>query len=433
MTRYLDVLGRSFTVPDPADVASVSASYRAVCVNIEDAKGQLGALGSPQARGEWTGLAADAFARSIGRLPGQLEQAWQSYNTAAWALSEYASGLGPVVTALSALAYQAEEAQGHLTAVTAAREQVIQQGQDPGTTGWNTRQQDAQAALDDLGGRLSSLLHEMNSLSAECVARIRQAQHEGIQNNLFSDFDRYVMPVAAVAWHDAGQALKVTGDVLDAVFVQPLVNDVRNIERTGWSWENIGKTLGDIGFDLGVGVLVAGLFISGIGEAAAPFLIGLGVLTTGAKGMAAAEGEKGASWGEVASSAFFDIGLPLAGGALHAAVDADSNYLTDAFDEGDLNDMEQLKNGTDARVSAGALWSTGVQHVFNLDEAFSGLSVTNPIDALHDGLSSALTVDDGLTHSPAAKAFEYLKPLVEGLSHAHEAEHAWQLAEGQDK
>jgi hypothetical protein len=431
MTRYLDVLGRSFTVPDPGDLASLSASYRAVCVNIEDAKGQLGALRSPQAWAEWTGLAADAFARSIGRLPGQLDQAWQSYNTAAWALSEYASGLGPVVAALSALAYQAEEAQGHLTAVTAAREQVIQQGQDPGTTGWNARQQDAQAAVDELRSRLSSLVHEMNSLSGECVARIRQAQHEGIQNEPVSVFDDVLSAVGDV-WHDAGQVIKVAGDVLDDLFVQPLVNDVRNMERTGWSWENIGKTLGDIGFDLGVTVLVAGLFISGVGEAAAPFLIGLGVLTTGAKGMAAAEDEQGASWGEVASSAFFDVGLPLAGGALHAAVDADSNYLTDAFDQGDLDQMEQLKDGTDARVSAGALWNTGVRHVFNLDEAFSGLSVTNPIDASRDGLSSALTVDDGLTHGPAAKAFEYLKPLAEGLSRAHDAKHAWQLAEGQD-
>jgi len=434
MTRYLDVLGRSFTVPDPGDVAGLSASYRAVCVNLDDAKGQLGALGTPQAWGEWTGLAADAFARSIGRLPGQLEQAWQSYNTAAWALSEYASGLGPVVTALSALAYQAEEAQGHLTAVTAAREQVIRQGQDPSTTGWNARQQDAQAAVDELRSRLSSLLHEMNSLSAACVARIRQAQHEGIQNNVIGDFDRYVMPAAAVAWHDASRALKVTGDVLDAVFVKPLVTDVENFRRGDWSWENIGQTLGDIGFDLGVALLVVGLFVSGVGEVAAPFMLGLGVLTTGAEGMAAAEHERGASWGKVGESAVFDIGLPLAGGVFKDAVTAESNYLPEAFDQGDLGQMERLADGTDARVSAGALWDTGVQHMFNLDEALSGLHFVDLVDALPDELSSALSFDDGLTHSPAARTFEYLKPAVTLLSHGHDAQHAWQLAtKGEDE
>jgi hypothetical protein len=412
MTRYLDILGRSFTVPDPGDVADLSVSYRAVCASIEEANGQLGALSSPQARGEWAGPAADAFARSIGRLPGQLDQAGQSYHAAAWALSEYASGLGPVVAALATLAYQAEEAQGHLTAVTTAREQVIQQGQDPGTTGWDARQQDAQAAVDDLRGRLSSLLDEMNSLSAECVTRIRQAQREGIQNNPITDFERYVLPAAAVAWHDAGQAVKVTGDVLDALFVKPLVTDVDNFRRGDWSWENIGKTLGDIGFDLGIALLVVGLFVSGVGEVATPFMLGLGVLTTGAEGMAAAEHEPGASWGQVGASAFWDVALPFAGGALGGGV---------------AKDGQDLADGKDARVSGGTLWNEGVKHVFNLDDALAKVRLVGPVDALRDDLSSVSELrGDGL--SPAATTLERLKFVTDVLSHGHDAQHAWQLA-----
>jgi hypothetical protein len=433
MARYLGILGRSFTVPDPGDVASLSASYRAVCVNIEEAKGQLGALGSPQAWGEWTGLAADAFARSIGRLPGQLDQAGQSYNTAAWALSEYASGLGPVVAALSALAYQAEEAQGHLTAVTTAREQVIQQGQDPSTTGWDARQQDAQAAADELRSRLSSLLDEMNSLSAECVARIRQAQHEGIQNNPVSDFDRYVMPAATVAWHDADQALKVTGSVLGTLFVQPLVADVEDFRRGDWSLENIGRTLEDVATVLGIAVLVAGLFLTGVGEVATPVLLGLSIAGTAFEGAALAEHEQGASWGQFGES-FVSLGLSGTSAVLSKGLDADSDLLTQAFDQGDLGQMEQLADGTDAQASADSLWNSGLQHVFSLDDAFSGVSVTNPVDALQDDLSSALNLgDDGLTHSPAAMNFQHVAFILDRGADAQNLAQDWSQVKGQDE
>lgn len=129
MTRYLEILGKSFTVPDPDIVASMSASYHGVCTTIADAKAQLTAVGSPQSAAQWHGQAADTFATRLGSLPGQLEQAWQSYHDVARALSGYASNLRPVIAALNSLVNQAEEAQGTLRATQTAREQVVRAGQ----------------------------------------------------------------------------------------------------------------------------------------------------------------------------------------------------------------------------------------------------------------------------------------------------------------
>jgi ABC-type transporter Mla subunit MlaD len=195
MTRYLEILGRSVTVPDPDCVASLATGYGAVGSSIGHAKDQLTGLGSVESWAQWTGVSADEFAGKLGGLPGQLGQALDSYNTAAWALSEYASGLGPVVAALVALSYQAEEAEGTLRATQAARDQAIQQGQDPAVTGWDARLWEAETTVSELGGSLSSLLDQLESLSSQCTARIRQAEQEGIQNNLVSDFERYVRDV----------------------------------------------------------------------------------------------------------------------------------------------------------------------------------------------------------------------------------------------
>ena len=126
-------------MPDPDIVASMSASYNGVCSTIADAKAQPTAIGSPQSAAQWQGQAADTFATRLGSLPGQLEQAWQSYNDVARALSGYASNLRPVIAALNSLVYQAEEAEGTLRATQSAREQAVQAGQPQAGVIWDAR------------------------------------------------------------------------------------------------------------------------------------------------------------------------------------------------------------------------------------------------------------------------------------------------------
>ena len=273
MTRYLEVLGRSFTVPDPDSVASLSASFRTVCINIGDAQHQLGALGSPQAWGDWTGQAADAFGRSVGILPRQLDQAWQSYNTVACALADYAGELSPVVAALGTLAFQAEEAEGTLRATTTARNQAIVQGQDPRITGWDTRLWDAKEAVAAIGDRLSSLLRELDELSAECVALIRQAQHEGIQNNAITDFQRYILQDAAEPLISADvKELVFTAIVLYEAFLKPLIDLPGALFEvfTHPSFQTLGLALGDIGSVIGLVALVVAALAPGPDTVAVP-------------------------------------------------------------------------------------------------------------------------------------------------------------------
>lgn len=160
MSSSVEILGQWITLPDPDSVASLSNHYYGVCTTLADTKSQLSSIGSPQAAARWTGLAADAFAARLGALPGELEQAWQSYNAVARALSGYSSNLRPVVAALRSLASQAEEAQGTLNATQATRDQVVRTGQESATGVWNTKLAEAQAAVSALARRRSSLLTE---------------------------------------------------------------------------------------------------------------------------------------------------------------------------------------------------------------------------------------------------------------------------------
>jgi hypothetical protein len=442
MTRYLEVFGTSFTVPDPNSVASLSASFRTVCVNIGDAQNQLSALGSPQAWGEWTGQAADAFSRSIGALPHQLDQAWQSYNTVASALADYAGELSPVVAALGNLAFQAEEAEGTLRATTTARDQVIQQGQDPRTTGWDARLWDAQAAVDAIENRLSSLLRQMGELSAQCVALIRQAEHEGIQNNLITDFQRYVVQDTAEPLISADvKAVDFTAVVLYDALIKPFIDlpgevrklpgDVRELAEHP-TFHNLGVVLDDVSSVFSVLALVALIVIAivpGTDVVGLPALAAyLGDATeaadaaaTVANSAAAASHEQGATWGEAGNSAL-DFGL-----------DAVSPLVDDGTPKG------SLATGVGAGVVGSALSLAGSQHAFSCPDLMPGepdvlsealgltgalpvvpgipLAVPGPEPALlpGGGISILRMFGGGLTYSPAVATFQHVKFDLESV------------------
>ena len=408
MTRYLEILGQSVPVPDPDSVAILSSQYRAVATTIGVTKSQLAGIGTAQAQAVWAGQAASAFSRKLGELPGQLEQAWQSYNTVAWALSGYASALRPVVAALSSLAYQAEEAEGTLRATVSARNQVISQGHDPVATGWNTRLWEAQAEVGQVGRRLSALLAELEGLSAQCVRAIQQAEHEGISNNLISDFDRYIVQDGRVVLDDGGKALRFVGTVADDLLVKPFT-DLPGLLKQ-WAehpdWQTFGALLADYAAVIGI----IAFFIPG-GALLTPALLAMSAVAVGSETVAAASHEKDSSWTDVAFGAAL-IGLPMARGVLGGGVDASDSLMRDAVDQGDLGQLKGLVDGSDAQVSASALWNDGVKSYFSLDGGAPDAGQAGPglIDTLKGEAYSYLHFGaDGYTHSPAAAMFQHLQ------------------------
>jgi hypothetical protein len=126
---------------------------------------------------------------------------------------------------------------------------------------------------------------------------------------------------------------------------------------------------------------------------------------------AAVKHEPGASWGQVRSDAI-DVGLTTLGGIFGKAADASNSLMRGAVDQGDLGQLEGLANGSDARVSGGALWDDGVKNYFSLDgwapdpsEDGQGVLGTYKDEAyplLHVGA-------DGYTNSPAAAMFHHLE------------------------
>ncbi len=180
MTRQLVILGTSVTLPDPASVTDLAAGFQQQSGQLADLETTLQALTRPDAWGDWTGLAADAFGQSIGQLPAELGDVRDGYEDVASALRQYAGQLEPVVNSLSSLSFQAEDAEGTLAAVQNARSQAIANGQDPATTGWDARLTDATEAVSALRGQQTRLLAELTALAAACTeADLRGRAQDG--------------------------------------------------------------------------------------------------------------------------------------------------------------------------------------------------------------------------------------------------------------
>jgi hypothetical protein len=374
MTGYLEIFGQSVTTPDPDSVASLSARYSGLSATIAEAKDGLHAIGSPQAIADWVGQAADTFASKLGNLPGQLEQAWQSYDAVARALSGYASSLRPVVSALTSLASQAEEAQGTLVAAQAAREQAIRSGEPSASTVWNARVSEAQAAVDQLKRRQSNLLGELRSCSSECVRQVQQAAHESVHSSLISDLRHDLAEVGRVAWRGGDDVLHfglaVAKDYADVelaigraelaigedLFITPFVNLYKTADALAhnWTWANLGQCLDAVSGVLALCSLVC--------PPLALVAVGVGILGMEADTFGAAEGEE--SWTNVAFDAV-DLSLSEVGEGLG------------------------LADGPDAEEEGASLWDTveGNWLDFDPDDPTAAGVGEFVVDRVNDGIT----------------------------------------------
>lgn len=397
MARLMEVLGKSFWLPDPDSVSHLAGTFGAIRDNLGETDSQLQALRSPGSWADWTGPAADAFARCLGQLPGQLGQAHESYATVAAALSSYAAGLYPVVNALLSLGTEAEEAESTLRTATAELDYARNTGNHASVTYWEPRVRAASETVDGLTSRLAYLLGELDGLSARCVQQIRQAQHEGIQNNLITDFDRYVLMDGGTAAHDAHKAMDIAGGVLDGIFVKPFSDLPGDLDKL-WHQRDLhalGKVLDDVAGILGaIGLvaLVVAAVLPGTDAVGVPALIAyLGVTAedaeaVGAVGEAALDAEE--SVGEVALVA---NSLALATdepGATPADVGIDLlNVETgDIGDDLDLTGWGEI--GYDSGTAVGSdLLQNGVPQSASIPAmSYDGPDITGGLDGFSSGL-----------------------------------------------
>jgi hypothetical protein len=406
MSSSVEILGQWITLPDPDSVASLSNHYYGVSTTLADTKSQLSAIGSPQAAARWTGLAADAFADRLGALPGELEQAWQSYNAVARALSGYSTNLRPVVAALRSLAYQAEEAQGTLNATQAARDQAVRTGQESATGVWNTRLAEAKAAVSALARRRSSLVAELDQLSAECVRQIHQAGPETVHQDLLSDLKRYALDAGHLivrAEYDTGRFEFMVAKDLYYDPVASVVDDVKKLAKGPWTLARLGKVMSEVSGFLGLVALVIapipGLdFADGI---LVPAAMGFGVAAAGFTTAARLKHEQGATWTDVA----VDVG----GVVLMGSGNAISQGLK----------LSPLADSDDAVVEGRSLWETGAKNFFNLDDPAPGATIGTRVKAAFDA-DGNLGVDEDTPSSQ--HAIEHVKF---GLDRAGDALGVW--------
>jgi len=357
MSRQLVILGTPVTLPDPASVTDLAAGFQQQGGQLAHLQTTLQSLTRPEAWEAWIGQAADAFGRSIGQLPAQIGDVSDAYEHVASALQQYAGQLEPVVSSLSSLSYQAEDAEGALAAVSTARSQVMASGQDPATTGWDARLTDAAAAVTAVQGQLNRLLAELTSLAATCTKQIKAAEPKTAGKSLFgsleSDFVRDVAdPLARAAKEvvklEVEEAiLEVFGPlaIAEALFIQPFIDLWSDFEkaREHFDAETLGQFLGDVAGVLGV---VALLPIPGVDVVAGLAALAIGGVAAAADWVAVFHHEQDAS---VMQASLATVGVALSSVGMVAKAGAD---------------VANLDNGADAAKAGENLWEAGVQRAF---------------------------------------------------------------------
>ena len=171
----------------------------------------------------------------------------------------------------------------------------------------------------------------------------RVAEHEGISNNLISDFERYVVQDVAEPWaHAQAWELRILLTGLDDILLHPITGLYEDIAHFNWHTplESLGKCFDQLGFLLGP----ACLLVPGLGEAAAISFLAAAAFDAAAR----VTHERGASWGQ-AGFAMANGLLMGAGSVAGLGARADQGYLQNAFNQGDLAQMSAIKYGTDAR------------------------------------------------------------------------------------
>jgi uncharacterized protein YukE len=415
MAASVDVDGTTVTLPDPQVISDLAARFQAAGDQLGDAADQLSAVAAPQAVTPWTGGAADAFARTIGPLPGQLNAASDSYHAAAAALSQYADQVGPLVTTLTTLSGQAADAVGDLNATQAARNQLFAQDPfSPDLPALDARLASSQSNVTGLRAQARTAQADMEDAAKSCVTSINRASPKHSGHSLLGRLGHDVADVLKPAWH-----------VADKVLVQPFPEAWHGVDNfiDHPSLKNLADALTKVTTAIGV----LGLLVPGLGEVLAPFLIAsmAGALLSDAG--AVAEGEQTplaglAEAGKVALAG--GGGVAEAGAASEQAVlrgVLDSDGADAALAVGDdrtIGDvLHGFESGADDRTALPSLLKGAVTTPFTKDylkvaagDAKGDLTqmVAHPLDFLADrgaGLRN-LDVNDALTHSPNAATLQ---------------------------
>jgi uncharacterized protein YukE len=438
MASQVVILGTTVTLPDPASVTALARSFRNVGEYLTGLQDTLQTLSTPGAWGEWTGEAADAFGQSIGQLPADVANVAHAYGQVAMALQEYASELEPVVGALRALAFQADDADHALILTQRTRDQVIAQGQDPVATGWDARLADATAAVSVLHGQLTRELNELDTLSGRCAGQITAAKPgkpgKSLFGSLANDFRKDLVDPVEHAATDVGrgyvglvenewqaaqeiargavEAGRIGASVVDALYIHPFTDlgpALAAFARKP-SAENLGRLLGDTAGVVGIiapeaGILAeaglvakAGLAVKA-GSIAAKAGLAVGGGAAVAEGWAAHEHEGGASYGSAALAAAGPIlgyGAGKLGEGLTVAKDAEA--ATAAAEAADLPD------GADALAAGDALPGTGTRQAISLPDPDQGVPSTSSDTAVPPSDTAVPPSDPAAPSDPAPAA-----------------------------
>ncbi|HEX3753147.1 MAG TPA: hypothetical protein VHW06_21440 [Streptosporangiaceae bacterium] len=402
--RYIDVIGLSFWLPDPDDVAQLAGSFGAIKNNLGDTQQQLQALRSPEAWANWTGRAAGVFASQLSTVPGQLSQAHEAYATVTAALSSYSTGLYPVRNAILSAATEAEEAENTLQTETAELNHARQAGDHASVTYWTSRVQVATENLNSLKNRLINVYEELNGLSDTCARKINQASHDGMQSSLLGDIGHGLSDVVGGAGHLA-----------EGTFIRPFTELVSD-----WGKEDWGERLQDMGEVAGVVGLTALLVVFsigtlGVGDAmigsvasgALVFAGGAKILSEGlyasavfANTEAVVEGQAGSSWAEVSTSA-----LSFVSGGIDDPFEESASLSTLMSDAGQemategLNDLQRYEFEVPAVTSQTPDVVGGLLQTSGSLQGLQGLPVTTASSESSSILQPAVGVPSPATVS----------------------------------
>ena len=177
-----ELVGGDPTRGDPLAYTQLSETLERTAKNAESAHKRLSDLKESVDDSIWKGQAAIAFKEQIGKLPGDLEKLFNSYQVAADAMAEYGRTLTCLKKEAEGLVCAAETAQGEETAHCQARDQALATEPMTPTAPYDDAVEAARCKIREATSSIASIRERRQGAENKAVDGLGHAGDIGVQN-----------------------------------------------------------------------------------------------------------------------------------------------------------------------------------------------------------------------------------------------------------
>jgi uncharacterized protein YukE len=192
--RNWDLVGGNPAPGDPTAYDELAGALRRTSTNAENAHKRLSSLKDSVDDSIWKGDAADAFKEQIGKLPGDLQKLFESYEAAADAMAEYGRKLTTFQTDAGKLLDDAELAQQDEQTHRQGLDQALAIDPTTPTALYDQATEQARQRIRNATAGIDAIREQRRGAETKAVDGLGHAGDIGIQNKKW-----YQKALAAIA------------------------------------------------------------------------------------------------------------------------------------------------------------------------------------------------------------------------------------------